>query len=493
MSRELVYLFELDSVRKANDEIICGRKKLYETIVDEGKCVILTFNQLTDSKAFLCPITYQKNTFLMDYYMQLFKAGALKVSHYYSPVDKCIIRTPAQYIMSSLEKAIQSGSGSKFIFSSLPIAKDNTEALQTVLNAFKYCDLDLLKNIPGVDIADRDYILRYVKWMLDLSLLDIGNQEAVYVGRKQSGYWQFSDYMDILITAENPFSAEEKRKEDLQKALEIVKIVNESFEDNQTSSEGAQGCHKCNWDMCKCGRGSRQCNQNSGKDKRNARSNWLNNIDQIYKHPTAASKLAKEMVNLCYNFGVESSIDGISNPYCTDKNAFMMEFGKRIVVMADSIDSPQSSTGIELIELPDWEHAAHIAGEAETIIRKTQLKTANSRSAWRKLCWTGQWRKLGGACILYLLFLLIDFIAGIPELISDIGNLIDLTLMERVGATLWSLLGSFLSSIFSVTIVSLISSKISEWLSVPDITEIIQTIKEVCFDMCKLLLKGDKS
>ena len=50
---KLVYLYELDSTRISPWEIDRGRKALYEEIVMRGNRVVLTFQQLTDSKIFL--------------------------------------------------------------------------------------------------------------------------------------------------------------------------------------------------------------------------------------------------------------------------------------------------------------------------------------------------------------------------------------------------------------------------------------------------------
>ena len=50
--RKYVYLFELDSVRKTNAEIIAGQRALYDEIVKNGNIVVLTYNQLIDSRAF---------------------------------------------------------------------------------------------------------------------------------------------------------------------------------------------------------------------------------------------------------------------------------------------------------------------------------------------------------------------------------------------------------------------------------------------------------
>ncbi|MBE6747414.1 MAG: hypothetical protein E7558_08215 [Ruminococcaceae bacterium] len=47
--RKYVYLFELDSVRKTDAEIIAGQRALYDEIVKNGNIVVLTYNQLIDS------------------------------------------------------------------------------------------------------------------------------------------------------------------------------------------------------------------------------------------------------------------------------------------------------------------------------------------------------------------------------------------------------------------------------------------------------------
>ena len=58
--RRFVYLFELDSVRNSKKEIQKGQQALFEEIVKKGNTVVLSFNQLTDSEAFLCAIRDEK-------------------------------------------------------------------------------------------------------------------------------------------------------------------------------------------------------------------------------------------------------------------------------------------------------------------------------------------------------------------------------------------------------------------------------------------------
>lgn len=51
--RKYVYLFELDSVRKTDAEIIAGQKALYNEIITNGNIVVMTYNQIVDSRGFL--------------------------------------------------------------------------------------------------------------------------------------------------------------------------------------------------------------------------------------------------------------------------------------------------------------------------------------------------------------------------------------------------------------------------------------------------------
>lgn len=53
---ELVYLFELDSVRSTPEEILRGQRAMFREVALKGNRVVLTFNQLTDSHGFLCAV-----------------------------------------------------------------------------------------------------------------------------------------------------------------------------------------------------------------------------------------------------------------------------------------------------------------------------------------------------------------------------------------------------------------------------------------------------
>lgn len=57
-----VYLYELDSVRNSKEEIQYAQEQMFREIILNGNQVILTMNQLADSRAFLAAIE-NENTF----------------------------------------------------------------------------------------------------------------------------------------------------------------------------------------------------------------------------------------------------------------------------------------------------------------------------------------------------------------------------------------------------------------------------------------------
>lgn len=50
---KLVYLFELDSVKKNDDQVVVGQRALFNEIIHNGNCVVLTLNQIVDSRTIL--------------------------------------------------------------------------------------------------------------------------------------------------------------------------------------------------------------------------------------------------------------------------------------------------------------------------------------------------------------------------------------------------------------------------------------------------------
>lgn len=162
----LVYLFELDSVRNSKAEIIKGQQALFEEIVMNGNQVVLSFNQLTDSEAFLSIL---ENEEAYEEMIELFRCGALRVSQFGR------FRTASQYIQNAIDKCIGKDSDA-FLFSGLPVKCTDTELLTKIKDALAFGDLTLLEEIRdkypvgSTDWKRLEYIQRYIRMILILSM-----------------------------------------------------------------------------------------------------------------------------------------------------------------------------------------------------------------------------------------------------------------------------------------------------------------------------------
>lgn len=133
---KMVYLFELDSVRKTDEEIIAGQKRLYEEIVHLGNTVVLTYNQLVDSRAFFSLLahdsTSRSNDGHPDYFesfVTLFEQGHIRLAQYGN------IRTISQYLLESIAP------DKHFIYSALPVKSSQRRLLALMRRSLTYSDL----------------------------------------------------------------------------------------------------------------------------------------------------------------------------------------------------------------------------------------------------------------------------------------------------------------------------------------------------------------
>ncbi len=156
--RRFVYLFELDSVRNSKKEIQRGQQALFEEIVKKGNTVVLSFNQLTDSEAFLCAIRDEK---AYEQMVQLFALGAIKISRYGD------VRTPSQYIQNAIDKCNDS-SKEEFLFSGLPVRCAEKDLLEKMKHALQYSDTTVLEELMENEKEeekkkDLEYVIRFVQ------------------------------------------------------------------------------------------------------------------------------------------------------------------------------------------------------------------------------------------------------------------------------------------------------------------------------------------
>ena len=146
-TQKYVYLFELDSVRKTDEEIIIGQKALYNEIVKNGNVVVLTFNQLVDSRGFFSLLDNKE--YKQSLY-QLFKEGAIKISQYGE------YRTIVHYLLNTLDP------DNKFYFSAIPLKNSQRRLIALIRRSLIYSDLNEInefiiqknKTINDINIAE---------------------------------------------------------------------------------------------------------------------------------------------------------------------------------------------------------------------------------------------------------------------------------------------------------------------------------------------------
>ena len=158
-----VYLYELDSVRNSKEEIQYAQERMFQEIILNGNQVILTMNQLADSRAFLAAIE-NENTF--EPFFELCQMGVIRISQYGA------LRTPSQYFQGKIEEFLKKAKKtesekSAFIYSGVPVAHDDVVMLRQLLTALRYSDPECLRELSGFyeeNYSEEkiEYLIRYV-------------------------------------------------------------------------------------------------------------------------------------------------------------------------------------------------------------------------------------------------------------------------------------------------------------------------------------------
>lgn len=364
---KLVYLFELDSVRNTPQEIERGQQALYEEIVLNGNRVVLTFNQLVDSWAFLCML---RDAELAEYVSELFEIGVLKIScfrrGFTASQHEKYVRTASQYVQESLRTCLANNENT-FLFSALPLKSDNKGFLKLILQALKYGDIECLEMLKGdyetwesralsiiamqeeenhlaekaVDGEDEtakkkrmerqneklelelekvrqkvlqtsdedlDFIIRFVRLMIRLGLSDLAKNSARTVHDIPE---------DAKVGAGKLYSGYEARVIAL---LEAGRICLPDDDDKHVFS----------------GEVLQLLIDTFQQIPSKNRSNWLKTFPKVRPPKTDEDKkvlyMAEAIIDLCYNFVTEESVLNCShhNAYIVDDNAFIEQFESRL-------------------------------------------------------------------------------------------------------------------------------------------------------------------
>ena len=253
---------------------------------------MLTFNQLTDSLAFLCaisdPATY-------PHMLELFRLGVLKVSRFAPPCPdgafadspKRVLRTASHYVQNAVERCLNDSNAS-FLFSALPFQSQDKKLLTVLSYSLQYSDPSVLDaywktfRFPGEDGFEgehqaqklRDYVKRYVEMILQLS-----KEPLAANPEKMEGKTSFSDILELIL----PFCANPPG-DDGDEVTKLLPQVHALLITLRQTMFGAN--HSIN-----------------------NRSNWYDELIQMGPEPPLL--LAEAVVDLCYNYTMEASISGI--------------------------------------------------------------------------------------------------------------------------------------------------------------------------------------
>lgn len=380
----LVYLYELDSVRKSEQEILIGQRALFEEIAVRGNQVVLSFNQLTDSRAFLCALDYKP---YYDAIIKLIKNGSITFTAYYANGTK-IVSSPIQYIVNALDKEINRNKKKEgFIFSALPVEYKNKQLLKYIRDAILYRDTNVVtkliqikeKRIKAVDVPDINAscinnvevwelksVLSYIKLLLAITEEPLECISPLKKDKNSANEpYVFSKYMDMIL-----------RDNELKTALTEYGVTEKVFQEALVLLKQVRnGLSTYNKDV----------------DNRSA---WLKRLE---KFNTESGELAEVIVNLCYNYTIEASIKGVIGH--ASNLSFIERFRRRLVdywkeylqgyhVLHRKAEDIQFRK-VKKCYLPKWTTAVRIvkmtqAPSSNIIVSKT---TGISYEIYRKKSW----------------------------------------------------------------------------------------------------------
>ena len=447
---KLVYLYELDSVCNSKEEIIIGQQAMFEEIVKNGNVVVMTFNQLTDSQAFLYAIRDDK---CYEQIMQLFHNGSIRISKYSDA------KTASEYVQNSIESCLtdkkknqnkkNKKTGNEYIFSGIPVLCKEKKLLRKLYRALRYSDLAILDEFAAKHPEEEDrivYLKKYIKLILALSSVEDAN-----ISVKNNIYYHFPDYINIIISEkEYNFFPENKNLQTLYKqAIEILIKVK-----NSLSSEGV-----------------------------NKRSNWITELNCCEKSFEAC--MAEIIINLCYNYATEESVMGVSKHYdVRKKEQFLEDFGRRLFKYwkeyEKGIHKLQKGESNEITEytvsLPKWETAVRITDARKKDGWDFRVKGApllyEKDYRKEKKCWKKKLRKVimtnFRSALIYLgIFAVID---------AGIGSLQDRLFKNIVQylAPYSSIFINIVIALLTTILFGVIASKLEKWLGLPDFLESFQ-------------------
>lgn len=451
-----VYLFELDSVRKTDEEIVKGQKALYNEIVRNGNIVVLTYNQLVDSRGFFSlfdNLDYYKNL------IALFENGAIRISQFGE------IRTISQYLLNSIEDDKQ------FIYSALPLKFCQKRLVALMKRSLIYSDLsEIYEYFEGKSRTETElkdlFIEVHGKTLRDTSLSILQMREII-----EKLYWLLSTVLrvsaihNIYIPPKDPKEYQDFRLHNYLEAVVHFENQEDVLWNNAIDIIKSLACF--------------------GNDNRSV---YLRELKQKYKNEQEADKkfyqYAEAIINLCYNYTCEMSICNISKHYNIDEFhtddemlTFQSDFISRLSQDWDQgLDADEryltTETNVfiefsDMKRIPDFGQAIRIrqyAGNCDVDctegVERYEHELNVQKKAQRNRVLVASLKKF--AILVACIAIACGVELGIQALQAATDGVI------KINAFLWFILGTIFFLVITEAITTLISKKVKWFLSLSD-------------------------
>lgn len=463
---ELVYLFELDSVRNSPQEIQCGQQALFREVVLKGNRVVLSFNQLTDSEGFLCAL---RDRNIYTQIVSLFSMGVLKYSrfapgNYSRPVDRelldvelkgcrrqygalfqngvlkeygilpqyspqSIVRTSSHYVQNAVERCLNA-TGEKFLFSALPFSTEDQSALSAIRYALQYSDPSILEELDREGREKQaEFARAYVELILRLSREPLANNPPVL-----EYHPPMETYLKWVL----------KRCKD-ERDTEIIPLWT-------VLCQGAE-CIEQLWTTVQ------------DKGQVNDRSDWYDTLQAAESSGSDRTVLcmAEAIVDLCYNYTIAASISGLAENWGQEEH-FWADFLDRLPLYWEDgqtgvhqflkPDSTQPIVPPPSKKLPKWDVAVRLMEYAPGRGRRKERRVGRRR--WKSCVISSLFFQVRSAAAYIGLFVLVSF------LLEKVENL-----FLHFGQQ--AQISSYLLPLLSIVVFGIAGSQVSARLNLLDI------------------------
>lgn len=474
---KLVYLFELDSVRKTDKEVYKGQLAMYDELVGNGNIIVMSMNQITDSKTFLSMLQDDEHYNIVK---KLLQKGYIRISRYGD------IRTVSQYVQNAINKNLAKNDD-VFIFSAIPVKSNQKLLLKLMQKVLINTDLSIIQEY--IDLEDNQKVLELFN---EYSIEGI-IRENIDINKAKEYLEFLYRFLELIIVASMygdsvtpPIKYDEIYKE--KKFFDIMDIII-SFEYDINKFPLLEETIIILSEI------KNELDFNSGNEK-NSRSVWIKKIKKLDGKKNKENLYYAELiVDLCYNYAVELSIYGVSKHYERDGDinieSFKREFisrlkyewnnGESYKYAKDRFLQKETHKYVPYKEkYPDWKRGIRIISRRKHIevdfkddykiplyeyLHKNQRKKEKRNDFWNIL----------------------------KAVVTTILNTLFLCFINNEMSYLQDYINPFVKSLITFLAIAFLNDFISTLFNLPNILECVQIIVKSLVDVPVIILRKSEA